>query len=99
MKPGNVVEIPVFIDVDDVMASMKCSRTMAYVHMRAALGRAPGERGQIRVPVYVWHRYVRAHFDPEGSPRACAPKPPAANGSASPIPITRPRTKPRTPRS
>jgi hypothetical protein len=98
MKPSHVIEIPVFIDVNDVQASMKCSRTMAYAHMRAALGRAAGERGQIRVPVYVWHRYVQARFDPEGEQRARASRPPPSDGvSGGPISITRPRTKPRMP--
>lgn len=97
MKPTNIVELPVFIDVHDVMRSMKCSRTMAYGHMRSALGGTAGERGQLRVPLYVWHRYVRSRFDPEGgaSPRG-TPKPATGEPrSERPIPITRPRTKPQ----
>jgi len=98
MKSSNVVEIPVFVDVDDVRASMKCSRTMAYAHMRAALGRAPGERGQIRVPVYVWRRYVLARFDPEARQCPSPLKPRAPKGQPDgPIQITRPRTRPRLP--
>jgi hypothetical protein len=98
MNTSKVIELPVFIDVHDVMRSMKCSRTMAYGHMRAALGRAPGERGQLRVPLYVWHRYVQARFD-----RERAPTPARQSGSSAqraptsaPIALTRPRTKPRT---
>jgi len=92
-----IVELPVFIDVHDVMRSMKCSRTMAYGHMRKALGRAPGERGQLRVPVYVWLRYVQRRFDreherPQPGRRASSVKEVTA---ATAIPITRPRTKPR----
>jgi hypothetical protein len=97
MKPSNVVEIPVFVDVDDVRASMKCSRTMAYAHMRAALGRTAGERGQIRVPVYVWQRYVQARFDPEARQcRSPAKRTPSILPDG-PIQITRPRTTPRLP--
>ena len=99
MKLSNVVELPVFIDVQDVIGSMKCSRTMAYGHMRAALGRAPGERGQLRVPLYVWHRYIQARFDRERTPTtprrvqsSARPTP-----TSSPIALTRPRTKPRAP--
>jgi hypothetical protein len=55
-----VIDIPVFLDVGDVMASMKCTRTTAYAHVRRAVGRMPGARGQLCVPVYVWDRYARA---------------------------------------
>jgi hypothetical protein len=98
MTHSNVVELPVFIDVHDVMRSMKCSRTMAYGHMRAALGRAPGERGQLRVPLYVWHRYVRARFDRERSPASPRRSAPSAQRAptSSPIAVTRPRTKSRS---
>jgi hypothetical protein len=99
VNPPNVIDIPVFIDVHDVMDSMKCSRTTAYAHMRAALRRMPGERGQLRVPVYVWHRYVRARFDradqPEAVPRRARPSGQHVTIPTA-IPITRPRTKPRT---
>lgn len=95
MSTTDVIDLPVFIDVDDVKRSMKCSRTMAYGHMRAALGRKPGERGQLRVPVYVWLRYVQARFDrgrQHDQPKRRATSP---AGAAAPIAITRPRTKPR----
>jgi hypothetical protein len=97
MSPHTVIEIPVFLDVQDVMASMKCARTTAYAHMRKALGRLPGARGHLRVPVYVWQRYVRMQFDPE----AAAARPRFGQrdkrdeSATGPIPITRPRTKPR----
>jgi hypothetical protein len=98
MTHSNVVELPLFIDVHDVMRSMKCSRTMAYSHMRAALGRAPGERGQLRVPLYVWHRYIRARFDRERAPAPPRQSAPSAQRAptSSPITVTRPRTKPRS---
>ena len=98
MKQPNVVDLPVFIDVHDVMRSMKCSRTMAYGHMRAALGRAPGERGQLRVPLYVWHRYIRARFDRERAPTPPTQTRPSAQRvpASSPIPLTRPRTNRRS---
>jgi hypothetical protein len=92
------VVVPLFVDVADVMRSMKCSRSRAYEHMRAALGRQPGERGQSRVPLYVWERYVGERFDPEvriaraGRMRkegTTAPRHPALR-------VTRPRTQPRT---
>lgn len=86
MSDDVVVPIPVFIDVHDVMRTMKCSRTRAYDHMRAAIGREAGERGQLRVPVYVWHRYVQRTFEPGGSRRNEEP--------SGVIPITRARTKP-----
>ena len=91
------VVVPLFIDVTDVMRSMKCSRSRAYEHMRAALGRQPGERGQSRVPLYVWERYVRERFDPEARHARVgrAPK----EGTTTPrhpgLRLTRPRTKPR----
>jgi hypothetical protein len=99
MKTSNVMELPVFIDVYDVMRSMKCSRTMAYAHMRSALGRIAGERGQLRVPLYVWHRYVLTRFDREhgATPSRPASSPEQETRSTSPIPLTRPRTKPRAP--
>jgi len=98
MNSSNVIELPVFVDVHDVMRSMKCSRTMAYGHMRAALGRAPGERGQLRVPLYMWHRYVRARFDRERVPTPPRQSRPSAQRAptSGPITLTRPRTKPRT---
>lgn len=97
MKHDNVIELPVFIDVHDVMRSMKCSRTMAYSHMRAALSRAPGERGQARVPLYVWLRYVKARFDRESAPATSVRTSLAEQAlqSSSPVRVTRPRTKPR----
>lgn len=89
--------VPLFIDVEDVMRSMKCSRSRAYEHMRAALGRQPGERGQSRVPVYVWERYVRQRFDPEarsaGVEQARTDR--RAETTRVGLRITRPRTKPR----
>ncbi|HMJ14092.1 MAG TPA: hypothetical protein VK524_21895 [Polyangiaceae bacterium] len=95
MSSPRMIEIPVFVDVHDVMGSMKCSRTTAYAHMRAALRRAPGVRGHIRVPLYVWQRYVQAQFDPESSAHARPIRATKQDVSiAVPIPITRPRTKP-----
>lgn len=96
MPETTSVVVPLFIDVGDVMRSMKCSRSRAYEHMRAALGRQPGERGQSRVPLYVWERYVRERFDPEArnarsgrtSQKQTAPRHPALR-------VTRPRTEPR----
>jgi hypothetical protein len=96
---NDVLDLPVFIDVHDVMQTMKCSRAMAYGHMRAALGRGPGERGQLRVPVYVWHRYVRARFDREASQSRDAEqreRAPTGRTASGPILVTRPRTKPRS---
>ncbi|MDH5673696.1 MAG: hypothetical protein OEZ06_16190 [Myxococcales bacterium] len=84
-----IAQLPVFIDVHDVMASMKCSRAMAYQHMRRALDRQPGERGQIRVPVEVWKRYVAALFDPQ----AIVEEPSREPTGRSPVPITRARTR------
>ena len=90
------IAIPLFIDVGDVMGSMKCSRSRAYEHMRAALGRRPGERGQSRVPLYVWERYVRQRFDPEARETLVASTPNRkAAGTLRPLRITRPRTAPR----
>jgi hypothetical protein len=92
----NVLELPVFVDVTDVMNSMKCSRSAAYEHLRKAGGRLPGQRGQLRVPIYVWLRYVRARFDPES--RACERLRrgrPRKTSSFSRIEVTRPRTQPR----
>lgn len=88
MTEGLVIPIPVFIDVKDVMTSMKCSRTTAYAHMRQAIGRRPGERGQLRVPIYVWQRYVDAMFDPGA--RRPEPQRPT---TPSPLRITRPRSR------
>lgn len=85
-----VIPIPVFVDVHDVMASMKCSESTAYAHMRAAIDRRPGERGLLRVPVYVWQRYVEQMFDPNVE----GPEP--ERGTAvCPVRITRPRLKPQ----
>jgi len=95
MSSPRLIELPAFVDVHDVMGSMKCSRTTAYAHMRAALQRTPGMRGSIRVPLYVWQRYVQAQFDPESSATHARPTRPAVS-VAVPIPITRPRTKPRS---
>jgi hypothetical protein len=90
------VVVPLFIDVADVMRSMKCSRSRAYEHMRAALGRRPGERGQSRVPLYVWERYVRERFDPAlREAPATSMQVPKAAGTLQPLRITRPRTAPR----
>ena len=88
MSSARVVPIPIFIDVRDVMESMKCGRAMAYEHMRRAIGRKPGERGQLRVPVYVWQRYIEITFDPQGSAA------PAAEPAECPVRITRPRKRP-----
>ena len=88
VNEGRVVPIPVFIDVHDVMRTMKCSRSNAYAHMRAAIGRRPGERGQLRVPIYVWQQYVERQFEPA---RAGVRR---AEQGACPIPITQARTKP-----
>jgi len=87
MSSGRVVPIPVFIDVRDVMESMKCGRAMAYEHMRRAIGRKPGQRGQLRVPVYVWQRYVEITFDPQAGAT------PPAEPAECPVRITRPRTR------
>lgn len=90
--PGanNVVRLPIpaFIDVNDVMRSMKCKKAMAYSHMRKAIGRKPGERGQLRVPIYCWKRYIEGMFGP------AVPGEIADDASVCPIPITRAR-KPR----
>src|SRR5689334_19276936 len=87
------VAVPLFIDVADVMGSMKCSRSRAYEHMRSALGRKPGERGQSRVPLYVWERYVREKFDPQV--RASSFAPPQREAARPQIRMAQPRTKPR----
>jgi hypothetical protein len=100
--PENLpVAVPLFIDVTDVMRSMKCSRSRAYEHMRGALGRQPGERGQSRVPLYVWERYVRERFDPEarnGGARRTRNEQNTAPGRPG-LRVTRPRTQPRTDRA
>ena len=92
MKPPNVVDLPVIIDVHDVMGSMKCSRTTAYRHMRAALGRAPGERVQLRVPLL---RMAPLRASAPTLPRQTGPSAQQAP-TAGPVPLTRPRTKPRS---
>ena len=96
MPDDRAVVVPLFIDVEDVMRSVKCSRSKAYEHMRAALGRQPGERGQSRVPLYIWERYVRKRFDPEarstGDQRALN-----ATAQRPSLRMTQPRTKPRPP--
>ena len=56
---------------------------MAYGHMRASLGREPGERGQLRVPVYVWLRYVQARFD-RGLQHALPKRPGLKDGAPPP---------------
>ena len=83
----SLIAVPLFIDVTDVIRSMKCSRSGACEHMRAALGRQPGERGQSRVPLYVWERYVRKRFDPEARARRqnAWPKPAKARWRALPF--------------
>jgi hypothetical protein len=93
----SLIAVPLFIDVMDVMRSMKCSRSRAYEHMRAALRRQPGERGQSRVPLYVWERYVRERFDPEAGGAAADRVAKTRHGEVArpPLRMTRPRTKPR----
>ncbi len=89
MPPGKIIPIAPFLRVENVMESMQCSRAMAYSHMRRAIGRRPGERGQLRVPLPVWERYVARLFDPDYKPSEKA----ATNTSVSPVPITRPRRR------
>lgn len=85
-----VVPIPIFIDVHDVMASMKCGRATAYAHMRRAIGRKPGERGALRVEVYRWQRYVDSLYG-----ESSATLTPTKTALRSPLKVTLPRTKPR----
>lgn len=99
--PENLpVAVPLFIDVTDVMRSMKCSRSRAYEHMRGALGRLPGERGQSRVPLYVWECYVRERFDPDARNAGARTRKDETTAPGRPgLRVTRPRTQPRTERS
>ena len=41
MDETNFIPVPAFVTVQDVIATMRCSRTVAYEHMLAALGRKP----------------------------------------------------------
>ena len=83
---SSLIAVPLFIDVTDVMRSMRCSRSRAYEHMRAALGRQPRERAQSRVPLYVWERYVRERFDPEARGAAAERVAKTRQGEMAPSP-------------
>lgn len=95
---AEVINLPVFVDVHDVRKTMKCSRSVAYEHMRRAVGRQTGQRGQLRVPLYVWREYVDLHFNPKSvTVEVVELRPPRDRKSfaTNRIRITRPRTKPR----
>ena len=53
-------ELPEFVDVNDVMRTLKVSRYTAYMHLRRARGAAPGTRGMSRCEVGAWRAYLEA---------------------------------------
>ena len=92
MGDERVIPIPIFVDVEDVMRTMKCKRATAYVHMRRAVGRKPGQRGLLRVPVYLWQRYVDHLYC---APDLSAPAPSGTQkASRPPLRVTHERKKP-----
>jgi len=56
---GRVVPITIFIGVGDVIRALGCCRAKAYQLLREAAGRNRGERGMLRVPVYVWEQFIQ----------------------------------------
>ena len=59
-----------WVSVKDVMRALSCPRSTAYLHLRRASGRKPGERGLLRVPLEIWERYAQEEFQCQGSTNA-----------------------------
>jgi len=60
----------VHVSAADVMASLGCAQSTAYEHLRRAAvahGRAPHQRGLLRVPLAVWETYWLQQNQPEGA--------------------------------
>lgn len=56
---GRVIDLPTYYELADVRKMTGWKERTAYKHMRLAVGRAPGKRGTLRVPMATWQRYVR----------------------------------------
>jgi hypothetical protein len=70
-----------FIGVKDVMQLVHdCCESQAYLYLREAAGRLPGERGQLRVTKEVWEQYVLRKFRMSASTRTRV-EPPASLAS------------------
>ena len=92
---AKVFAITQFVTVADVQEALQCSRTTAYEHLRRAAGRKAGDRGMLRVAVRTWERYVAQAFSEQARRPGPARARPATTPEVGPIPITRPRTKPK----
>lgn len=81
VSAARVLPITIFVSVEDVIAALRCSRSLAYDHLRRASGRPAGTRGLLRVPSLRWEDYLR---EQQGEQRLigrpCAPEAPAVQG-------------------
>lgn len=51
-----------WVNAQDVMEALSCSRSLAYKHLRCAAGRESSTRQILRVPVSLWERYAKERF-------------------------------------
>ena len=83
--PVRELPLTLFVSVDDVRRALDCSRSLAYEHLRRAAGRAPGERGLLRVSVARWECYIREVYPCDSSDdetnKAAPPAPGSRNGT------------------
>src|SRR5688572_10734326 len=53
------VRLTSWVSAADVQRALGCARSTAFMYLRQAAGRPPGERGLLRVPVETWEAYAK----------------------------------------